>query len=247
MSATSGAFETTRSNTYDTMTGQSDSALKYEAEGLNLFRDRDLADFVHSKLELEKAREDADAASLVKSRFLATLSHELRTPLNSVIGFTNVLLKNTHGHLSSQDLDYLRRIESNGTHLLTLINDILDLSKIEAGKVDVVVEPVSLKRVVSDVLSQIEGTDTVQTLTLSSLVPRDAAPVLADAGRLKQVLLNLVANAVKFTDHGSVTVSVITEGHSNEIDGGWALSSISVDARALLPSRWDRNTAASIS
>ena len=139
------------------------------------------------------------------------MSHELRTPLNSVIGFTNLLLKNKDGHLSDREMDFLRRIQSNGTHLLTLVNDVLDLSKVEAGKLEVVVEPIALAAVVADVMAQIEGTDQVQGVTLTTLIPEDAVPVMADGHRLKQVLLNLVANAVKFTSH-DVTVHVLTDG-----------------------------------
>ena len=115
-------------------------------------------------------------------------------------------------HLSTKETDYLRRIQASGTNLLILINDILDLSKVEAGKVDVVVEPVSLERIVVEVCRQIEGTEHARNLTLRPVVPDGMVPVMADGDRLKQVLLNLVANAVKFTDRGGVTVRIATDG-----------------------------------
>lgn len=173
---------------------------------------RDVTDFAQVEQELREAKEAAEAANRAKSRFLAAMSHELRTPLNSVIGFTNVLRKNKHEHLSDKEMEYLQRIQSNGTDLLALINDILDLSKVEAGEVDVVVEPVSVERLVADVLAKIEGTDHVQKLTLRTVIPGNTAPVMADSHRLQQVLLNLVANAVKFTEQGDVTVRVATDG-----------------------------------
>ena len=172
---------------------------------------RDISCSKRAEREFQQAKEGAVAASRAKSQFLASMSHELRTPLNSVIGFTNLLLKNKDGHLSDREMDFLRRIQSNGTHLLTLVNDVLDLSKVEAGKLEVVVEPIALAAVIADVMAQIEGADQVQGVTLTTLIPEDAVPVMADGHRLKQVLPNLVANAVKFTSH-DVTVHVLTDG-----------------------------------
>jgi signal transduction histidine kinase len=169
---------------------------------------RDIAARARVAEELLRAKEAAEAASRSKSDFLATMSHELRTPLNSVIGFSNVLLKNKAGNLSAQDLSYLARIAANGTHLLTLINDVLDLSKVEAGRMELQRIPVSLAPLVTETLAEFEAQGRERSVALRSVLPADAAPVTTDPVRLRQVLVNLVGNALKFTRHGSVTVRV---------------------------------------
>ncbi|HYC31153.1 MAG TPA: ATP-binding protein [Gemmatimonadales bacterium] len=166
------------------------------------------ADLILVNRSLQEAKEAAETASLAKSRFLATMSHELRTPLNAVIGFANVLLKNRHGTLGAQDLTYLGRIQENGRHLLDLINDILDLSKIEAGRVDLQRGPVDLGALVRETISQIGAHGLKPGVELAARVPDGLAPVESDATRLKQVLINLVGNALKFTERGTVTVVV---------------------------------------
>jgi signal transduction histidine kinase len=167
---------------------------------------RDIAARARVAEELLRAKEAAEAASRSKSDFLATVSHELRTPLNSVIGFSNVLLKNKAGNLSAQDLSYLARIAANGTHLLTLINDVLDLSKVEAGRLDLQRVPVSLASLVTETLAEFEAQGRERSVALRSVIPADAAPITTDPVRLRQVLVNLVGNSLKFTRHGSVTV-----------------------------------------
>src|SRR5690606_16809982 len=106
--------------------------------------------------ELRRAIEIAEHANMAKSQFLASMSHELRTPLNSVIGFTNVLLKNRNGNLGADDIKYLERIRANGKHLLELINDVLDLSKVEAGKMELDLGRVDLRELVDTTLAQLE-------------------------------------------------------------------------------------------
>jgi signal transduction histidine kinase/CheY-like chemotaxis protein len=166
---------------------------------------------------LAAAAQREQEANRAKSEFLARMSHELRTPLNSVIGFANVLLKNKHGALRDQDLSFVERIRANGTHLLGIINDILDLSKVESGRMDLHIESVDVPSLVHETLSQINGRETVQ---LDVLLPPVAQPLPADRDKLKQVLLNLIANAIKFTEHGQVLVRVVAtpDGRLRRID-----------------------------
>src|SRR5690606_27860821 len=100
---------------------------------------------------------EAEAANKAKSDFLANMSHELRTPLNSVIGFTNILLKNKDGRINEKDLGFLQRVLSNGKHLLALINEVLDLAKVEAGRMELVIEDVNLADLCIETVQQLEG------------------------------------------------------------------------------------------
>src|ERR1051326_7149516 len=143
------------------------------------------------------------------------MSHELRTPLNSVIGFTNILLKNKAQNLRPEDLSFLERIVANGKHLLGLINQILDLSKIEAKKVELETSTVALSDLICEVLAQFESQVKGKEVALLSQLPPVIAPLVTDAVKLKQVIINLVANALKFTEHGSVTVRVTAEANTN--------------------------------
>ncbi len=159
---------------------------------------------------LEQALQEAEEATRAKSEFLANMSHELRTPLNSVIGFANVLAKNKGGHLGEKELAFIERITDNGRHLLNLINDVLDLSKIEAGRMQLELAPVSLNVVIDGVITQMEGQLKHKPVKLEAEIPSELTPVEADEFRLKQVLINLVSNAIKFTEKGNITIRVHT-------------------------------------
>jgi PAS domain S-box-containing protein len=166
------------------------------------------------RMEEQKIR--AEAANRAKSQFLATMSHELRTPLNSIIGFTNVLLKNNNNRLKPDEIVYLERVLENGLHLLTLINDLLDLSRIESGQHQVQLAPVLVDKLVWDTIAQMEGRTVGRDVKLLVEIDHPVGPFPADPGKLKQVLINLISNALKFTEQGSVRVLV-------EVDPGSSL------------------------
>jgi signal transduction histidine kinase len=153
--------------------------------------------------ELARARDAAEAANKAKTGFLANMSHELRTPLNAVIGFAEVLEGEVLGELgNSRYRDYARDIRESGTHLLDLINDLLDLSKAEAGKLVLTEEPVDLGEAVEVSIAMVQPRAEAAQVTLINDVPDALPPVTADDRKIKQVLLNLLTNAVKFTPAG---------------------------------------------
>ena len=164
---------------------------------------------------LQRASDLAESANAAKSMFLAQMSHELRTPLNSVIGFANIVRRNSRGALNATELTYLERIAENGQQLLHTINSILDLSKIEAEQESVELEIVSLDAVVRDVLAQLEPQAALGRIEVVAELPTPLASVVTDTEKLRRVLINLVANAVKFTHPGGrVVVRIETEARS---------------------------------
>ena len=153
------------------------------------------------------ARVDADLANRAKSEFLANMSHELRTPLNAIIGFSDALQIGIAGALTAKQTEYLIDIRQAGEHLLAIISDVLDLSKIEAGRLNLDDQEVDLRRLVASCLSFVREKAELKALMISVDIAPDLPPILADPVRIKQVLLNLLGNAVKFTPRGgSVTV-----------------------------------------
>jgi PAS domain S-box-containing protein len=162
---------------------------------------------------LSAAKEEAEHASHAKSDFLAAMSHELRTPLNSVIGFSKVLLTEKEADLSEKQRGYLERIGANGEHLLELINEVLDLAKIEARKVEVDYKLTDIGGLVRDVLSQFEPQVANSPTKLEVEIPDNLPHMVVDSRLFKQILFNLVGNAVKFTPDGTITVRVSTGGN----------------------------------
>jgi signal transduction histidine kinase len=157
---------------------------------------------------LDKARETAEAANKVKSEFLSNMSHELRTPLNSVIGYAEIIQEDVAAGDSSGAIKDATRIQRSATHLLTLINDLLDHSKIEAGKMDIHPEIVALEEVLTDVTDSLQGRATANNVKLTMACDPDIGEAYIDPVRLRQCLLNVASNAVKFTKDGSVTLAM---------------------------------------
>jgi len=167
--------------------------------------------------EVEAKSREIEAASRHKSQFLANMSHELRTPLNAVLGFTEMMADGLYGQLPSRALQALDRVQANGKHLLGLINDVLDLSKIEAGQLTLALENYAISQVVETVVSGAESLAKAKGITLTAQVQSGLPLGYADDRRLTQVLLNLVGNAIKFTDQGSVDIGVSASETSFEI------------------------------
>jgi signal transduction histidine kinase len=160
--------------------------------------------------EIEEKGRQLESASKHKSQFLANMSHELRTPLNAILGYTELILDNIYGDVSDKVRDVLTRLEKSGRHLLALINDVLDLSKIEAGQLTLGMSDYSMKDVVQTVLTAVESLAAEKQLALQAAVSPELPLGRGDERRITQVLLNLVGNAIKFTEAGEVRVEVST-------------------------------------
>ena len=158
--------------------------------------------------EIEEKGRQLETASRHKSQFLANMSHELRTPLNSILGYTELILDNIYGDVSEKVRDVLTRLEKSGRHLLALINDVLDLSKIEAGQLTLSMSDYSMKDVVQTVFTAVESLAAEKDLALQATVSPELPLGRGDERRIAQVFLNLVGNAIKFTEAGEVRVEV---------------------------------------
>jgi signal transduction histidine kinase len=156
--------------------------------------------------EIEAKSQELAVASQHKSQFLANMSHELRTPLNAILGYTELILDDIYGEVPGKMRGVLDRVQSNGKHLLGLINDVLDLSKIEAGQLTLSLGDYSIKQVVHNVFAAVESLAQAKQLALKVDLPKDLPTARGDERRLTQVLLNLVGNAIKFTDQGEVAI-----------------------------------------
>ncbi|WP_319508064.1 response regulator [uncultured Methanolobus sp.] len=169
----------------------------------------DISDRKAAEEALIDARKTAEEASRTKSEFLANMSHELRTPLNSVIGFSDILLEETFGSLNDKQTRYVGNISTSGRHLLNLINDILDLSKIEAGKMTLNVEEFDIGGSLSGIKSIISPLALKKDIRIFIDMVPETITIKADKGKFKQIIYNLLSNAIKFTDTGGkVTISV---------------------------------------
>ncbi|HSJ10926.1 MAG TPA: PAS domain S-box protein [Longimicrobiales bacterium] len=163
---------------------------------------RDVTELKRIEQALQQKNAELEDASQMKSEFLANMSHELRTPLNAIIGFSEILRDGLMGDMTEEQRGFITDIFNSGTHLLSLINDILDLSKVEAGKMLLDLEPVPVNALLRNGLSIVRGTAATRHIMLTLDAPADMGQIEADGRKLKQIVYNLLSNAVKFTNEG---------------------------------------------
>jgi signal transduction histidine kinase len=165
-----------------------------------------------TNVRLQKAEAAAVKANELKTRFITNLSHELRTPLSAIISFSYILSKNHYGEVTSEQQDYLMRIHGAGELLIEIVNDLLDLAKIEAGQMELFREPVDLAAVSTEVVDTISGLLVDKPVELRQEIPPDLPCVTGDETRIRQVLLNLLGNAAKYTSEGTITLRITGKG-----------------------------------
>jgi PAS domain S-box-containing protein len=167
------------------------------------------ADLAEQNARLQWQSRELEKANRLKSEFLASMSHELRTPINALIGYTSLMIDRIYGEITPKQEEGLRRIQASAQHLLALINDILDLAKIEAGKMPLHLEHVPVASIIAEITQQIEPLVRKKALEFTTEIPPDAPVMHTDRTKVKQILLNLLSNAVKFTHAGRITLRVM--------------------------------------
>ena len=165
------------------------------------------ADIAQQNELLRRQAIELEQASALKSQFLANMSHEFRTPLNAMLGYTSMMLQGVAGPVEAPIKRHLGRVESNGRHLLTIINEILDISRIEAGRMPLQRATFKVPDLVNEVKAELEPIIMRSKLAVTLDLPKDIPPISSDRQKVKQILLNLVSNALKFTHHGRVTIA----------------------------------------
>jgi Signal transduction histidine kinase len=187
-----------------------DAFHRSDVRKLGRFRGHAISAIAKAKIlrELQAKKREAEQANYAKSAFLANMSHELRTPMNSIIGFSEILIDRLSDQIQPKHLAFLHNIQASGHHLLEIINDILDLSKIEAGKMEMITEIFSPRVAVDGVCHVMKGFSSRHGIEFDVQIPEDIPPIENDAGKFKQVLYNLLSNAVKFSPAGT-QVSII--------------------------------------
>lgn len=168
----------------------------------------------HLFSEIEEKGKELEIANKHKSEFLANMSHELRTPLNAILGFTELIIDNIYGDVPDKIKGVLERVEKNGRHLLNLINDVLDLSKIEAGRLKLSINDYSMQAVIETAVTSVEALAMEKKLELSAIISDEMSKGRGDEQRISQVILNLLGNAIKFTDQGAVKIEAKIDNHN---------------------------------
>jgi signal transduction histidine kinase len=166
---------------------------------------------------LRRQHIELEQASALKSQFLANISHEFRTPLNAILGYTHMLLHGVTGAVSDPQRKSLTRIDSNSRHLLALINDILDITRIEAGRMPLNVTRFRLSDLINEVMSELEPIIRRSNLAVSTKLKSTLPTVKTDRQKVKQIVLNLLSNALKFTPAGSVTIGTALDGKNGMV------------------------------
>ena len=175
------------------MTAEVELIIRREREGEKLH---------DTNVELEGTNVELEAADVAKDLFLANMSHELRTPLNAILGFTGTMLMELPGPLTDEQAKQLRTVQANGKHLLSIINDLLDLARIESGKVELNVEPIACRELAEEVVLGLRPLAEQKGIDMGWMAPEDDLEVRTDRRSLSQILINLTNNAIKFTDEG---------------------------------------------
>ncbi len=185
----------------------------------NLHLKREIQERKQIELALLEAKELSEAANKAKSAFMANMSHELRTPLNAIIGYSELLMDECADQMDSEMCVDLERIHLSGTQLLSLVNDVLDISKIEAGKAEIYLEKFDLIQLLNDVLALLEPLLLKSSNQLILELPKDSLMLNSDMTKIRQILFNLLNNAIKFTDNGEIRIKLsLTEDQKVQID-----------------------------